>query len=164
MRLSIIAAVATNGIIGRDNGLPWHLPDDLKWFKKLTTGHTIIMGRRTFESIGRALPNRRTIVLTGNPDSVSGVETAVDLAAALALAAQDDEVFVVGGAAVYRAALSRAERLYLTRVHADVPGDVQFPELNDSSWRVVSEELHPADERHQFPFTFAVLDRVVSSN
>ncbi len=159
MRLSIIAAVAENGVIGRDNALPWHLPDDLKWFKNLTTGHTIIMGRKTFESIGKPLPNRRTIVLTSQPDLVAGVPAAPDLPSALELARDEREVFVIGGAAVYRAALPLAHRLYLTRVHSSVAGDVMFPELDRDKWRQVSMEKHPADERHEFPFTMTVLDR-----
>jgi dihydrofolate reductase len=159
--LSLLVAVSDNGVIGQDNELPWRLPKDLQWFKRLTTDRTIIMGRKTFESIGRPLPNRRTIVLTRNAGySPEGVEVAVTLDEALALAQSEDEVFVVGGAAVYHVAFPRAQRLYLTRVRADVEGDVQFPEWHPEEWRLVWEEAHEADERHAHPFVFQQFDRV----
>src|SRR5215213_872903 len=125
MRISIIAAVAENGIIGRKGQLPWRLSDDLRRFKQQTMGHTIIMGRRTWESIGRALPGRQTVVVSRRPDfrtNVEGVETAIDLNQALAIAqaAGDEEVFIIGGAELYRESFSRANRLYLTRVCASV--------------------------------------------
>jgi dihydrofolate reductase len=157
--VALIAAVADNGVIGREGGLPWHLPDDLRWFKRLTTGHTVIVGRRTFASLGRPLPNRRWIVLTRDPAfRPAGVETAPDLRAALA-AAGTGEVFVAGGAAVYRAALPVADRLYLTAVHADVTGDTVFPPVDFSAWTLVDEQHHPADERHAQAFTFRTYQR-----
>ena len=161
--LSLLVAVSDNGVIGLDNDLPWHLPKDLQWFKRLTTGRTIIMGRKTFESIGRPLPDRRTIVLTRNDAfSPDGVDTADTIDEAMALAESQAEVFVVGGAAVYHLAFPRAQRLYLTRVRADIEGDVRFPEWRPEEWRLVWEEAHEADERHAYPFVFQQFDRVIT--
>lgn len=142
-------------MIGRDGAVPWHLPADLRHFKRLTTGHTVIMGRRTFASVGRPLPNRRNVVVTRDssyrPD---GVVVAPGLAEALALAADELEVFIVGGAELYRLALPRADRMYLTIVHAEVPGDTYFPPFDPDEWRLEREERHTADARHAHPFTF----------
>ena len=166
MIVALLVAAADNDIIGRDGDLPWHLPLDLQWFKRLTTGHTIIMGRKTFDSIGKPLPNRRTVVLSRDATfrpAGGGVEVASTIEDAVALAGDDAEVFVVGGAAVYRLALPLAQRLYLTRIHADVPGDVAFPEWHPQEWRLVWEETHEADEDHAYPFTFQQYDRVRNS-
>jgi dihydrofolate reductase len=148
-------------VIGRDNDLPWRLPDDLKHFKQLTSGHTVVMGRRTWESIGaRPLPNRRHIVISRDSGyQATGATVAGSLDAALKLAAGDAEVFIIGGQQIYALALPIADRLYLTEVDADVPGDVRFPALNRGLWRVVDEVAHPADERHAFAFRFLTLDR-----
>ncbi|NNG17389.1 MAG: dihydrofolate reductase [Gemmatimonadales bacterium] len=160
MALSLLVAMAENGVIGRDNALPWHLPNDLKRFKALTTGRSILMGRRTFESIGRVLPERRTIVITRNPDfRAPGAEVAHTLDDALALTEGEDEVFVVGGAELYRSALVQAERIYLTMVHASVEGDVRFPAWNHSHWRLVEFVRYGADARHVFPYSFRRYDR-----
>lgn len=161
MIVSLIVAMAENGVIGRARGLPWHLPDDLREFKRVTMGHVLIMGRRTFESVGRPLPGRRSIVLTRR-DAVRlpGVETAPSLDAAFALAADAPEVFVVGGAEVYRAALPHADRLYVTAVHARVEGDVRFPPVDWRAWRLETETFHPADARHAFSFTVRRYARV----
>ncbi len=160
MIVSLIVAVADNGVIGRDGGLPWRLSSDLRRFKSLTMGHHLVMGRRTWESIGRPLPGRTSIVLSSRADLVlpDGVLLAGSLRAALALAAADDEVFVIGGAAVYRTALARARRLYLTRVHAEVPGDTSLF-LDLGGWSLVSSEEHPADERNEHPSTFEAWQR-----
>src|SRR3954452_22634299 len=128
MRVSLIAAVAENGVIGRDGGLPWHLSDDLRRFKRLTMGHTMVMGRRTWESIGRPLPGRRTVVVTRQSAytvDADDVQVAHSLAAAVECAASsgDDEAFIIGGAELYRDAIAAADRLYITRVHASVDGD-----------------------------------------
>lgn len=153
--LSIIAAVAENGVIGRDGGLPWHLPDDLRRFKQLTMDHLLVMGRRTWESVGRPLPGRRIVVLTSRAASaLAGVPVARSLDQALALARPDEEVFIAGGADVYREALPHADRLYLTVVHATVEGDTAFPSVDWSAWRLVEEHRHPADARHAHAFTF----------
>ncbi len=160
-RLSLIVAVAENGTIGRDGALPWHLPDDLRRFKAVTLGHPIIMGRRTYDSIGRPLPGRRSIVLSRDPDyRVDGVEVAGSLDAALRAAADQDEVFVIGGAALFDAALPIADRIYLTRVHATVEGDVGFPQLDAKRWRLISDEPHAADAEHRFAFSFRIYELV----
>lgn len=157
MTLSIIVALADDGVIGRDNALPWHLPADLRRFKRLTMGHHLIMGRKTFESVGRALPGRTSIVLSrSRPELPEGVLRVGSLQEALDIAARagDDEPFVAGGAEIYRLALPRADRLYVTRVHARVEGDARFPELDESAWRLVEREVHHPDERHAHAFTF----------
>ncbi len=152
--------MAANGVIGRGNNLPWHLSDDLKRFKGLTVGHTLIMGRRTYESIGRPLPRRRSLVLSRSPGfRPEGVEVFTSLEEALRACDQDDEVFVIGGRAVYEASVHRADRLCLTDVHAEVEGDVLFPEMDRNAWKLVSEEYHPIDERHELAFTFRTFVR-----
>ena len=163
--LSLILAISENQVIGRDGDLPWHLPADLKRFKKLTVGHTLLMGRKTFESIGRPLPKRRSLVLSRDSSyQAPGIEVAPSLRQALELAAGDDEVFVIGGARVFEESLPMADRLYLTRVHAEVGGDVTMPEFSPDSWQLVSEERHEADQRHAFPFTFQVFERQLDSS
>ncbi len=163
MILSLIAAVAENGAIGLENKLLYWLPNDLKRFKALTTGHTIVMGRRTFESLPKgALPNRRNIVLSRNASfEAPGTELFPSLEAALASCGADEEVFVIGGASVYAEALRQADRLCLTLVH-DTPqrADVFFPWLNPADWRAEEEERHDADERHAFGYTFINYARV----
>ena len=164
MIVSVIAAVADNGVIGRDGGLPWHLPADLKRFKRLTTGHHMIMGRRTWDSIGRRpLPGRPTIVVSRDPEFVAGgAQVAGSVRAALELAAGADEVFIAGGGAVYLEALPVADRVYLTRVHGRFEGDAFFPPFDSSGWRVVVEERHEADEKNPHAHTFMVYERVRS--
>lgn len=152
--------MAENRVIGREAAVPWHLPEDMRQFKRLTTGHPVIMGRRTFDSLGRPLPHRRNVVLTRDPSyAPEGVEVAHGLDEALALVAGEQEVFVAGGADIYRLALPRADRLYLTIVHAAVTGDTRFPDLDLSEWRLDREAFHPADERHEYPFTFRFYSR-----
>ena len=155
MILSIIVAMDEAGVIGRDNELPWHLPDDLRRFKATTMGHVLVMGRRTWESIGRVLPGRRFIVLTRNPAfrAPSGVDVAPTLERALAMAPDAERVFVIGGAAVYRDALPLADELIVTHVHATVQGDVTFPAVAWERWTPVDEQFHPADQRHAHAFT-----------
>jgi len=142
--VTIVAAVARNGVIGVDGGLPWHLPDDLRRFKELTLGHVLVMGRKTYESIGRPLPGRTTVVVTRTPDWQAGsseVLVAGSLPAALARAAAiDDEVFVVGGGAVYAEALPYTDRLELTHLDAAPEGDTRFPDVDWSAWREVARE------------------------
>ena len=153
--------MAENRVIGRDNALPWHLPADMKHFKTLTMGHAVVMGRKTFDSVGKPLPGRRNVVLTHDRTwRRPGVEVCYDFDAALVLVAGDPEVFVAGGAEVYRHALARGHRVYLTVVHASVPGDAFFPDLPPSQWRLIEEEPHEADERHAFSFSFRRYDRV----
>lgn len=155
MIVSIVVAMDEAGVIGRDNELPWHLPDDLRRFKATTMGHVLVMGRRTWESIGRVLPGRRLIVITRNAafDVPPGVDVAPSLERALAMAGDAERVFVIGGATVYREALSLADELLVTRVHATVRGDVTFPAVAWEQWTLVDEQFHPADERHAHAFT-----------
>jgi dihydrofolate reductase len=153
-------AVADSGVIGRDNGLPWHLPDDLKRFKSLTLGKPIIMGRRTFDSIGRPLPGRQNIVMTRDTSyRHDGVTAVHDVDAAVRAAGDAAEIMVIGGAELFRLFLPRAGRVHLTRVHADVAGDVLWPALDQRQWQVVQRESHAADERHAYAMTFEVWEK-----
>lgn len=161
MVLSIIVAAAENGVIGRDNGLIWHLPADLKHFKTITTGHTILMGRRTFESIGKALPNRRNIVITRNPDyRAEGCELAGSVDEALKMTEGEEEVFITGGGPIYKETWNRADRLYLTVVHTEVEGDTKIPAVSPECWKEVSRESHKADDKNEFDYTFVNYVRV----
>ena len=160
MRISLVAALSENRVIGRDNHVPWHLPEDLRRFKALTLGHWVIMGRRTFESLGRPLRQRTTIVLTKRDDfHPEGVLVARSLDEAIALAGEQEEVFILGGEAVYRKAMPRADRMYLTIVHADVEGDTHFPEFEADQWTVLEKERHEADDRHAHACTFRTYAR-----
>lgn len=160
MTVAIVAAVAENGVIGRGGGLPWRLPEDLRFFKRLTTGHTVIMGRRTWDEIRRPLPGRRNIVITRDATrEFPGAERAGSLDEALALSAGDEQVFVIGGAEIYQQALPRADRLYLTHVHAAVEGDTTFPDWDALAWRVVEEQRFAADERHPHGFSIMTYER-----
>lgn len=151
--VSVIAAVAANGVIGRDNALPWRLPEDLKRFRALTLGHPVIMGRKTFESIGRPLPGRRNIVVTRNAEyKAEGGETAASLAAALAACAGAEEVFVIGGAQLYGEALACAERLYLTEIRAEFEGDAHFPDYERSDWQEAQRERQRSAEGLEYDF------------
>jgi dihydrofolate reductase len=168
MRISLIAAVATNGTIGRNNDLPWHMGADLKRFKALTTGHHFIMGRRTFESIGsKPLPNRTNVIVTRDPSfRADGVKVTHSLAEAIHLAteAKDDEVFIGGGADIFEQAVHNADRMYITRVHAEVEGDTFFPDFDDvSEWHLTDAEHFDADEKNDYPYSFLTYDRVASA-
>jgi dihydrofolate reductase len=158
--VSLIVAMAHNGVIGRDNTLPWRLSEDLKRFKASTMGKPILMGRKTFESIGRALPGRLNLVLTREHAwSAPGVIAVHSVSEALARAAHATELVVIGGAEIYRLVLPLAERIYLTHVHADVPGDTFFPAFDAAQWVDVAREAYPADERNAYPVTFVTLER-----
>ncbi|MBV9345238.1 MAG: dihydrofolate reductase [Gammaproteobacteria bacterium] len=160
-RLALVVAAARNGVIGRDNALPWRLPEDLRRFKALTLGKPVLMGRRTFSSIGRALPGRRNLVLTRDPAwSAPDVHVVHSLAAALEQARPAPELLVIGGEEIFRAVLPQAERIYLTRVHADLEGDTFFPALEPAEWREVAHERYAADARHAYPMSFVTLERV----
>lgn len=154
--------MAEDRVIGRDGALPWHLSSDLRRFKQLTMGHHLLMGRRTFESIGRPLPGRTSVVITRQAgyQAPESVVVAPNFEAALAAAPGDDEPFVIGGAQIYQLALPRASRIYLTEVHAAVPGDVRFPPLDSAQWRELSRERFEASPRDEHPHTFRVLQRV----
>ncbi|MBN1205741.1 MAG: dihydrofolate reductase [Myxococcaceae bacterium] len=160
MRLSAIVAMAANRVIGVGNQLPWRLPADLARFKRLTLGHTLVMGRKTFESIGRPLPGRTFIVVTRQQGyAPQGVKVAHSVDEALALAQGDDEVFIAGGAELYAQTMGRLDRLYLTRLERDFPGDTYFPEVDLSSWKLIEEEHHPASGPEALPFSFLTYER-----
>lgn len=155
MRISLIVAMTRARVIGRDGGLPWHLPADLKRFKSLTMGKPMIMGRRTFESLGRTLPGRRHIVISRNPDyKLAGAGVVTSLDAALESAADADEVSIIGGAEIFREALPRADRLYVTLVDAQIEGDTFFPTYNENEWREVASDEHAADEKNRYKLVF----------
>lgn len=161
MTVSFIAAVSDNGVIGRGGGLPWHLPGDLKWFKDKTLGHTMIMGRKTFESIGKPLPGRKTVVVTRDPSFVpNGVALARSVDEALGKAGEDEEVFIAGGGDIFRQTLRVADRMYLTRIHADIEGDTRFPEVDWTQWREVFREEHAADAKNPYSYTFLIYERI----
>lgn len=152
-RVSLIAAVASNGIIGRDGRMPWHLPEDLKRFKALTMGHAIVMGRKTFDSIGRLLPGRRTVIVTRQRNyRVEGAEVVNSLGDAIALARNDDEVFVIGGGEIYVQALPLATRLHLTEIDATAEGNVHFPAIDRGQWHETSRESHRTVDGTAFAF------------
>jgi len=163
MRLSIIVAQSTNRVIGRQNKLPWYLPEDLKYFKRITQGKPIIMGRKTYESIGRPLPGRLNIVITRSTTYqppgvkvVNSLEAAIELAEHQALIDGVDEALVIGGAEIYQQAMSLAERLYLTQVHAEIEGDAYFPEINAQKWQQILKEDFNAVEPNPYPYSFIV--------
>lgn len=155
VELTVIVAMDRNRVIGRDGDLPWHLPNDLKRFKAVTMGHPIIMGRRTHESIGRALPGRANLVLSRQADYYAdGCEVFSALPEALRSLADDSEAMVIGGAAVYAAALPVSNRLLITEVDTEVAGDVYFPEIVRSEWTETAREVHPRDDRHAYDYCF----------
>ena len=165
MLLSLIVAVAENGVIGREGGLPWHLSADLKNFKKITMGHSIIMGRKTFESIGRPLPGRQSIVITRDSElTFDGCEVCTSLAEAVAIAQRhSDQAFIIGGCQIYELALPRVDRLYWTQVFAHVDGDVSFPEIDWDGWKLTAEEHGTADERNDHDYSLREYQRLESS-
>ena len=166
-RVAIIVAAAENGVIGRNNALPWHLPEDLRYFRAVTMGKPIIMGRKTFEAIGKPLPGRTNIVITRDrafkAEGVRGVgslEEAMSLASQVALIDGIDEVAVIGGAQVYESALPLADRLYVTEVHASIEGDAVLPPIAWSEWAEISRERHRATDSNPYDYSFVVYDRV----
>lgn len=158
--LSIIVATAENGVIGCNGQLPWHLSADLRRFRKLTTGHSIVMGRKTYASIGRPLPERRSIVLSRNPEyAVEGVEVVADFEQALKLTTDEAEVFIIGGGHLYQLALPFTQRIYLTEICAEVEGDVHFPQIDWSQWDLVEELPAEMDEKSGLHFSFKTFAR-----
>jgi dihydrofolate reductase len=158
--ITLIVAVADSGVIGRDNALPWHLPDDLKRFKQLTLGKPIVMGRKTFESIGKPLPGRHNIVVTRDASyRREGVTVVHGVDAALQAAGDVPEIMIIGGADLFRLFLPRAGRLHLTRVHADVAGDIRWSAIDEREWRRVDHERHEPDDRHAHAFTFELWEK-----
>jgi len=160
MAASIIVAMTPDRVIGRDGQLPWHLSTDLQRFKRLTMGHHLIMGRKTFDSIGRLLPGRETVVVSRQTDLViPGAQVVSSVQAAVACTRPDPEAFVVGGEQIYREAVEFVQRIYLTLVHAEIDGDAHFPEIVVGQWRVMEEEYLPADPRNEYATTYRVLVR-----
>ena len=166
IKLSVIVAVAENGVVGKNNALPWYLPEDLKYFKRTTLGKPIVMGRKTFESIGRPLPGRTNIVISANPDYfaegvrvVSALEEALGLAEDIALIDGSDELMVIGGATIYAAAIPLADRLYVTEVHAAVEGDAYLQDIDWSKWNESSRECHKGVAPNPYDYSFVVYDR-----
>jgi len=158
--ITLVVAVADNGVIGRDNALPWHLPEDLKRFKKLTMGKPIVMGRKTFESIGKPLPGRQNIVVTRDAGyQRDGITVVHSVDESLRAASDAAEIMVIGGADLFRLFLPRAGRLHLTRVHADIEGDVRMPIIDERDWIRVESERHELDDRHAHAYTFEIWEK-----
>lgn len=161
-RIALIAAMTENRVIGRENRLPWRLSADLRRFKSLTMGKPVIMGRKTYESIGKPLPGRSNIVVTRDPDyRAQGCRVVHSLEQALEAAAGHDEVMVIGGAQLYRQTLDRAERMYLTLVKTELDGDTLFPQIEMRHWRELERESHRADEKNEYDYDFVTLERVL---
>ena len=161
MRISLIAAMAENRVIGRDNQLPWRLSADLKHFRKITTGKPIIMGRNTHESIGKPLPDRLNIIITRDQQyQADGCVVVHSIDAALEAAGEVEEVMIMGGAQLYEQMIERADRLYLTLVHAEIEGDVYFPDIDWEHWHEISAENFKSDDKNEYDYSFCVLDRL----
>ena len=167
MKLALICAMADNRVIGRNNNLPWHLPEDLKYFKRVTMGNCIIMGRKTWESIGRVLPGRTNIVVTANPDYlaegvrvVHSLEEALRLAESISVVDGSEEAFIIGGAGLYQTALPMAQRFHLTRVHADVEGDTYLAEFDQSQWREISRQEFQKSDTNPYDYSICLLERI----
>ena len=164
MRISLIVAVSANSVIGARGELPWRLPDDLRRFKRLTMGKPIVMGRLTWDSIGRPLPGRQNIIISRNPEfAAPGCDIAASPEDAIGLAGDAEELMIIGGGHIYRDFFPRASRIYMTQVAASIDGDTSFPELADGEWNETRRESHPADEQHAYAFDFIQLDRIGAS-
>jgi dihydrofolate reductase len=162
--ISIVVATSTNNVIGAQGELPWRLSDDLKRFKRLTLGKPIVMGRLTWDSIGRPLPGRQNIVVTRQADFIAdGCDVVASPAAALAAAGDAEEIMIIGGSQLYELFLPKADRLYVTRVHAEIDGDAFFPEIDEGIWRLIDRETHAADDANQFAFEFRTYERKARS-
>ena len=162
-RVSLIVTMAKNRVIGANNTLPWHLPADLKHFKNLTMGHHMIMGRKTYESIGKPLPGRTSVVVSRNAGySAPGVIVVNSLKAAIAACGNDKEIYVIGGAELYRQAIGLADRIYLTEIDADITGDAYFTEFDSKLWRETGRESHTPDEKNLYSYHFVVYDSIAA--
>ena len=162
MRISIIVAASENNVIGKDGSIPWHIPSDLKHFKELTMGHHVIMGRKTYESIGKPLPGRINVVLTRDPSyKAEGclVVDSMEKAVTLAREQKNTETFVIGGEEIFKLGLPYADRVYLTRVHGDFDGDAYLPKLDPLKWKQVSCEVHLKDSQNPYPFDFCTYEK-----
>lgn len=159
-KITIVVAISENHAIGKDNKLLWYLPNDLKHFKDITTGHTVIMGRKTYDSVGKPLPKRRNIIITRQNIKINGCEVVGSIAAALELCKQEEEVFIVGGAEIYKLAMHLTDRIYLTVVHKEYEADTFFPEINLKEWKEAYREDHQPDERNLIPYSFVTYERL----
>ncbi len=160
MSISLIVAASTNNVIGVRGEMPWHISEDLRRFRKLTTGKSVVMGRKTFDAIGRPLPERRNIVITRDPEfTAPGCDIAASPDVAIELAGASAEIMVIGGSQIYAAFLPRARRIYLTRVHAHIDGDTYFPALDESDWKLACCEEHAANAARRYGFAFMTYDR-----
>lgn len=166
MIISLLVAMSRNRVIGRDNALPWHLPEDLRFFKRVTMGKPVVMGRTTYDSIGKPLVDRENIVITRNPDFdadgvhiVNSIEEALALSVQLAAPEQDPEIMVIGGGQIFEQTLPIAHRIYLTQINADIDGDVYFPQFSRDQWHEVARENMPATEKNPFTWSFLILER-----
>lgn len=160
MKISIIVAIDQFRVIGKDNQLPWHLPADLKYFKSVTLGKPVVMGRKTFESIGKPLPGRENVIISRNPDyQAAGTKTFLNLAAAFDYLAEHEEIMVLGGAEIFKLALPMADRLYITEIHQSFDGDTYFPEIDENLWQEVSRDKHSPDEKNHYAYDFVVLEK-----
>lgn len=161
MHISAIVAMSENRVIGRNNQLPWHLPADLRHFKQITMGHPIVMGRKTYASIGRALPGRRNVIISHNANfQAQGCEVFNSIDDALFALKDAKEIFVIGGAQLFEKILPSVKRLYLTVIHADISGDVFFPVLDSSQWKEIAREDHLADGDNEYAYSFITLDKI----
>jgi dihydrofolate reductase len=158
--ITIVVAIASNYDIGKNNQLLWHLPNDLKHFKEITSGGTIIMGRKTFDSVGKPLPRRRNIVITRQAIEIPGCEVVGSIDEAIALCKTEHEVFIVGGAEIYRQAMHLVNRIYLTIVHHTFDADTFFPEIDYKDWKETDHEDYETDEKHAFKYSFITLERI----
>lgn len=165
MIISLIAALTRNRVIGKNNTLPWHLPDDMKYFMQTTSRHPVIMGRKNYESIPekfRPLPNRENIVVTRQPHFTApgcAIAGSLEMALEMAAACNNEEIFIIGGAEIYRQAWAFVDRLYLTEIHTELAGDTFFPDWDRSQWQELSRRHHPADARHAFAFDLVIYQR-----
>lgn len=157
--VSIIVAVAENGIIGDKNALLWHISEDMKFFKRTTSGHPVIMGRKTYDSLGRPLPNRTNVVISRTPRQIEGCTVVSSLEEAIALFPQEEEIFIIGGAQIYALALDVADRLYLTRVYHSYEGDTSFPKWDENQWQLINRESYERGEKFPHPFAFETYQR-----
>ena len=158
--VSIIVAVAQNGTIGDKNSLLWHISEDMRFFKRTTSGHPVIMGRKTYDSLGRPLPNRTNVVISRTAEHIEGCQIARSLEEAIALFPAEEEIFIIGGAQIYALALEVADHIYLTRVEHDYEGDTSFPKWDESKWQLVDREAYPCGEKYPYPFAFERYERV----
>lgn len=161
MVISLVAAAADNNVIGKNNTLPWRMPADMKFFMNLTMGHTVVMGRKTYESMGRPLPKRKNVVITRNKDfKAEGCIVVSSLQEMKELCKEDGEVFIIGGAEIYKLSMKLADKIYLTRIHGDFEGDAHFPEIHADIWAETSKTGYLADEKNPYPYTFLVYSRI----